>query len=224
MPTHEREITEAVDLCLADGRLNSDAVGWSRQPLHRTNLRGWGRTKRWEYWCVTTPTHLLAMVVSNIDLIGLYGVYFLDYATGREVNVSRVTPLGRGVRLPESLEDDSSVRVGGKVRVEITTTARNVRLQAACPTKDGPLAADITVEMPAGHETLSVVVPWDERRFQYTSKHTARPASTPPGRPGGRAPSAGRPTSSATTPGVSSTTAGGAGPTTSPGTGAPPRA
>lgn len=28
-----------------------------------------------------------------------------------------------------------------------------------------------------GHETLSVVVPWSRRQFQYTSKHTARPAS-----------------------------------------------
>lgn len=39
------------------------------------------------------------------------------------------------------------------------------------------MEVDLLVAMPAGHETLSVVVPWDERRFQYTSKHTARPAS-----------------------------------------------
>uniref|UniRef100_UPI0038CF9D30 DUF2804 family protein n=1 Tax=Streptomyces atratus TaxID=1893 RepID=UPI0038CF9D30 len=36
---------------------------------------------------------------------------------------------------------------------------------------------DLFATLPAGHETLSVVVPWSERRFQYTSKHTARPAS-----------------------------------------------
>lgn len=61
MATHEHEITEPVDLCLPDGSLNPAAVGWSRKPLHRANLRGWGRTKRWEYWCVTTPTHLVAL-------------------------------------------------------------------------------------------------------------------------------------------------------------------
>ncbi len=48
----EREITEPVDLCLPDGRLNPDAVGWTRTPLHTTNLWGWGRAKRWEYWNV----------------------------------------------------------------------------------------------------------------------------------------------------------------------------
>ncbi|MFF2410631.1 DUF2804 domain-containing protein [Streptomyces sp. NPDC058092] len=46
MATHEREINEPVDLCLPDGRLNPAARGWSRKPLHRANLRRWGRTKR----------------------------------------------------------------------------------------------------------------------------------------------------------------------------------
>lgn len=51
MATHERELTEPVDLAAADGRsLNPAARGWSRRPLHRANLRGgWGRTKRWDY-------------------------------------------------------------------------------------------------------------------------------------------------------------------------------
>ncbi|GAA3097385.1 DUF2804 family protein [Nonomuraea salmonea] len=55
MVTHEREITAAVDLCLPDGRLDPRAVGWTRRPLHRANLRGWGRTKRWEYWGWSPP-------------------------------------------------------------------------------------------------------------------------------------------------------------------------
>ena len=41
MATKEREINEPVDLAAPDGRrLNPDAVGWSRRPLHRANLRG----------------------------------------------------------------------------------------------------------------------------------------------------------------------------------------
>jgi len=35
------EITEAVDLCLPDGRLNPAAVGWTRRPLHLDGLTGW---------------------------------------------------------------------------------------------------------------------------------------------------------------------------------------
>ncbi|WP_326821068.1 DUF2804 domain-containing protein [Streptosporangium sp. NBC_01756] len=172
--THEREITAPTDLCTPDGRLNPAAVGWSRTPLHRCNLRGWGRTKRWEYWCVTTPTHLIAITVSDIDYLGLNSVYFLEYG-GRELARTSMIPLARGVRLPQSL-GDGDVTVRGAVTVGIRQEESGTRLTARCATPDGPLEADLLVALPPGHETLSVVVPWSGRRFQYTSKHTARPA------------------------------------------------
>lgn len=182
MVSSEREITEPVALCRADGRLNPAAVGWSRRPLHRCNLRGWGRTKRWEYWCVTTPTHLVAITVSDLDYLAVNGVYFLEYG-GLEVERTSLAPLGRGVRLPESLGDGDVVigpprPTGGRVRIELRREGTGTRLRARCVTPDRlPLEVDLLVGLPAGHETLSVVVPWSDRRFQYTSKHTARPAS-----------------------------------------------
>ncbi|WP_406394131.1 DUF2804 domain-containing protein [Streptomyces sp. NBC_00887] len=188
MATHEHEITEPVDLCLPDGKLNPAAVGWSRQPLHRANLRGWGRTKRWEYWCVTTPTHLVALTVSDLDFLALNAVYVLEYGPrGREFECSSIVPAGRGVHLPDTVagapgSEDVVVGParpsGGKVRIEIRDENAGTRLRARCLTRDRlPLEADILVSRPAGHESLSVVVPWSEQRFQYTSKHTALPAT-----------------------------------------------
>ncbi|OKJ29573.1 DUF2804 domain-containing protein [Streptomyces sp. CB01580] len=190
MATHEHEITEPVDLCLSDGRLNPSARGWSRRPLHRSNLRGWGRTKRWEYWCVTTPTHLVALTVSDLDFLALNTVYVLEYGPGgREFERTAITPGGRGVRLPETIAGapgSPAVVVGpprptgGKVRIEIGEEDGGTRLRARCLTPSSPkrtVEVDLFAALPVGHETLSVVVPWDERRFQYTSKHTARPAS-----------------------------------------------
>ncbi len=40
------EIVEPVDMCLADGRINPAAVGFSRHPVHVSNLRDWGRNTR----------------------------------------------------------------------------------------------------------------------------------------------------------------------------------
>ncbi|MFF9509282.1 DUF2804 domain-containing protein [Streptomyces sp. NPDC014724] len=202
MATREHEITEPVDLCLPDGRLNPAARGWSRQPLHRANLRGWGRTKRWEYWCVTTPTHLVALTVSDLDFLALNTVYVLEYGPkGREFERTSIVPGGRGVRLPEVIAGtvgSPAVVVGpqrptgGKVRIEIRGEDGGTRLRARCLTPRSPQGArgtregeeavetvevDLFASLPVGHETLSVVVPWSGRRFQYTSKHTARPAS-----------------------------------------------
>ncbi|MFE3899633.1 DUF2804 domain-containing protein [Streptomyces sp. NPDC059153] len=199
MATHEREITQPVDLCLPDGRLNPAARGWSRQPMHRANIRGWGRTKRWEYWCVTTPTHLVALTVSDLDFLALHTVYVLEYgAGGRDFECTAIVPGGRGVHLPETIAGASGSPAvvvgprrptGGKVRIEIREENGGTRLRARCLTPSSPketsgtrgtretVEVDLFAALPAGHETLSVVVPWSERRFQYTSKHTARPAS-----------------------------------------------
>ncbi len=193
MTTREPEITSAIDLCGSDGRLNPAAAGWSRTPLHRANLRGWGRTKRWEYWCVTSPTHLVSVTVSDLDFMALNSVYVLEYAgEGRpavEFERTALVPFGRGVSLPEGIAGSggphgADVTVGpdkpGKrqVRVSLTHEPGGTRLRARAVSPDGlPVELDVFAALPEGHETLSVVVPWNAERFQFTSKHTARPAS-----------------------------------------------
>lgn len=188
MATHEREIVDPVDLCHPDGSLDPAAVGWSRTPLHRANLRGWGRTKRWEHWCVTTPTHLIAMTVSDLDFLALNSVYLLEFGpSGREFERAAIVPFGRGVRLPDRVAGSPGAPdvvvgparpTGGKVRIEIRDEAGGVRLRGRCLTPDRlPVDIDLLVARPPGHESLSVVVPWDARRFQYTSKQTALPAT-----------------------------------------------
>jgi hypothetical protein len=177
--THEREITEPVDLCLPGGRLDPDAVGWTRRPLHRANLRGWGRTKRWEYWGIVTPTHVVGVTISSLDYAGVHGLYVLDRATGVETARDVVVPLARQVSLPERSGSGSAwarsstldVRIdnlpdadGHGASTRLRAEARGVRL-------------DLTMPVPDGHESLGVVVPWSDRLFQYTVKDLARPVS-----------------------------------------------
>lgn len=70
----EREITAPVDL--AHGRrLNPAAVGWTRVPLHRTAIGGWGRTKRWEYWGIVTDRFVVGLTVAGLDYLALAGIY-----------------------------------------------------------------------------------------------------------------------------------------------------
>src|SRR5438034_712492 len=83
-----------VALCRPDGRLDPAAVGWSRRPLHRCNLRGrWPRKKRWDFWGITTDTHFLAVTYGAADYLGTVAVAFLDYAVGRRVEHMRLVPL-----------------------------------------------------------------------------------------------------------------------------------
>ncbi|MFF3066174.1 DUF2804 domain-containing protein [Oerskovia sp. NPDC057915] len=171
MTTHEREITSPVDLCLPDGRLNPDAVGWTRTPLHRANLRGWGRTKRWEYWGVMTPTHVVGIVASSIDYAGVHGLYVLDRATGEETVTDVVVPLARGAILPERSGVGRVEARARELAIVIEQSPETTRIRAA----SHDVRLDLTVPLPAGHESLGVVVPWSDRLFQYTVKDVARP-------------------------------------------------
>lgn len=172
--THEREITEPVELCLPDGRLDPDAVGWTRRPLHRANLRGWGRVKRWEYWGIVTPRHLIGLVASSIDYAGVHGVWVLDRETGEEFAKDAVVPFARGAVFPDrSGVGEASVR-GGGVAVGVRQSPSGSRVRALAP---GVVDLDVEVPLPEGHESLGVVIPWGPRRFQYTVKDVGRPVA-----------------------------------------------
>lgn len=168
-----REITRPVDLCDGRGRLDPAAVGWTRTPLHRPNLRGWGRTKRWEYWGLATPTHFAGLTISSLDYAGVESAYVLDRATGEETVAEVTVPLARGVLLARSSGVGRSAAVSNRLVISFDEVPGGTRLRAA--TED--LSLDVVAERPAGHESLGVVVPWNDRLFQYTVKDVARPLS-----------------------------------------------
>ena len=173
----EREITHPVTLCRADGTLNPQAVGWSRVPLHDCTLNGWGRNKRWDYWCVTADTHVLAITYSSIDFVAILNVWFLDLETLDASTIEMATPASVGVKLPDSVGGDMSFR-GPGLTMAITEEPEGTRLVARGRARGGDrIEVDVVVALPDGHETLSVVIPWSQRRFQFTSKHNTRPAS-----------------------------------------------
>jgi len=174
----EREITQPVDLCAADGRLQPAAVGWSRTPLHRCNLRGARlRRKRWDYWCVTSSTHLLSVTYADLGYVGLASAWFLEYETGRLVERNASVPLARGFAQPERVGGEAIRFRGRGLDLAFTEAPDATRLEVAFDARGVPVVADVRVAKPPGHETLSVVVPWSATRFQYTSKHNTRPAT-----------------------------------------------
>lgn len=178
--THEREITTLVDLATPDGRTLADAArGWSRTPLHRANLRGgWGRTKRWDYWAILAGDLVVSTVYADVDYVGLADVWWVDLSSGRTGGHGIVAPGAAGIHLPDRPGTEPlHVRRKG-FALEISDGADGATIfEAEWREADGtPGRLDAVVDLPPGHESVNVVIPWDARRFQYTSKHTGRPA------------------------------------------------
>lgn len=176
--TQERELTTPVDLCLPNGRLNPAAVGWSRFPLHRCNLRGrWPRKKHWNYWAITTESHLFSATISHLDYAGLVFVYFADFVSGEFLETTRLLPLGRGCQMGDVVAAAARFNSPG-LRVIMQQVDDGVDLAVDVADFQGrPLSAKFAITIPPQHETLNVVVPWNARTFQFTSKQNCLPAT-----------------------------------------------
>ncbi len=176
--TREREITCEVDLCLPDGTLNRDAIGFSRHPLQRCNLQGsWGRKKRWDYWCVTSPEVALALTYADLDYVGLVSASCLELATGRFLERAVLVPLGRGLTQPETVGGGDIHYEGAGLRLTIHEGDGHTELGVTFQKLGGQrLHAEVMITRPKGHETLNVVVPFSDTRFQFTSKQNTLPA------------------------------------------------
>jgi hypothetical protein len=167
-----------VDLCDATGALNEDAKGWSRRPLHSANLRGhWGRNKRWDYWAILGDGFVAAITYANVDYLGIAEVWWADLRTGEEGGRAISTPLGRGIRLPD-LPGTSPLRFDRQpLRLDLSDDETATYLKASWTDRSGERGAlNAVVAKSSEIDSLNVVIPWDTNRFQYTSKHQARPA------------------------------------------------
>ena len=179
----EREITTPVAQCDAGGRLAAAARGWSRTPMLRANLsRAWGRKKRWDYWCVITDEIVVSVVYADVDYAGLANVWVMEHASGEQATAGVIVPLAHGFALPEVVCSGRVELRRKAIHLSIEEQPLHTRLAVSALQVDpgfggGTVEVDLVVDKPAGHESLNVMVPWSDRRFQFTSKHNTRPAS-----------------------------------------------
>lgn len=171
----ERSLAGPVSLITPEGRLNAEAVGWAAQPVVDTSGlgRGRGRNKRWEYWNVTTPTHILALTVSHIDYACVHEVWVFDRATEQTRGRAATVVPARGAELASVLERGPSRARAKGLSIDIDEMPGGTRLRA----RFEGVSFDVLAELPERHERLALVVPWSETRFQYTVKDVARPAN-----------------------------------------------
>lgn len=180
MTTHEREITEPIALAINSGRrLNPAARGWSRHLLQTANQRGhWGRKKRWDYWSIQAGDLLLSGVVANLDFMGTADVWWRDLSTNATGGRGCSAIGGRRFVLPDVAGSEPIEVESKNFRCAIHDDEKgNTSIEASWTEPSGaPGKLSALIEMPPGHETLNVVIPWSDSLYQFTSKHQARPA------------------------------------------------
>lgn len=167
----EHPLDHTILTTLPDGTLNPNAVGWARQPIQISNLRGHAlRKKRWNYWALITPECLFSVTLSNIDYMGLAFVYFLDFETKRFYEKTAMSLFGKGCDLPETVEGPIEFN-SPEMKLAMDDRGQAISIFTECPDFGGQkLEAHLSIERPAGLESLNIMIPWSHNRYHYTSK------------------------------------------------------
>ncbi|WP_096272021.1 DUF2804 domain-containing protein [Paucisalibacillus globulus] len=174
------EITSLTKLSLQSGLLNEESIGWARKPYIISNVKGsFLRKKKWNYWCVTTPEVLFSATISHIDYAAVMFVYILDLKTLQFHEKTTLVPLGKKITMPEGVQESVSYESKG-MTIRFKDSGQVTTITVHCPNFSGDgqsLEADLVLTRPEDYESLNVVVPWSNKRYQFTSKQPAIPAT-----------------------------------------------
>jgi hypothetical protein len=173
----EREQLEPIAIASPDGRLNRAAIGWARRPLFDPHLpRSASRVHAFDYWCVINRSCALTVLLADVRFAGVALLSFQDLAARRPVERVHVRPFGLPCAMPPTPHGEMAVRALG-FELSLRPSGRDLHIEGHARTLLGArITVDVVIARPEGHETINVLVPWDDERFHLTSKQQALPA------------------------------------------------
>lgn len=181
----QREINQPSPLLDPQG--NVVQAGWSRQPVWDCNLENARfyrfrpfqrfRIKRWDYYGLTTPTHFFSATLADLGYAGQAFIYLMDLNTGEYHEETLTIPLARGILLPRNSTEGTSHLNDGKHRLEFSIGNDHRKLSVRWPNFQGKeLSAELIMQLPQDHESMTIVIPIGNRRFYYNRKVNCMPA------------------------------------------------
>lgn len=163
-------------LCDSKGRLLADAVGCSSRPLVDCALHGhYGRRKRWNNWCITSPEWMLTLTLADLDYLGYGAACFLDLQTGQTISHTQLRPFGLGCRLPDQPLSSHAFN-HSRLQLQVDEHPGRLRLTAAVPDIGGqPLQVALDIQRPAHLQSMNLVAPLQRGGFHATSRQLGLP-------------------------------------------------
>lgn len=186
MKRKQVEILEPGNLLSPLGNLAQ--IGWGRQPYLDCNLDDlhfypikslqFLRVKRWDYYAVFTPRMFFSATIADLGYAGNIFVYLLDYDKNLFHEEGLVIPLGRGVILPRNSTSGTTKFKNNNASLcfEANGESRSISIDWPAFHEARGISAEIMFSCPASHESMSIVIPFSEKRFYYNRKINCMPA------------------------------------------------
>lgn len=168
----------AIPLCSDQGQLNPQAIGWSPRPLVDCAIPGhYGRRKRWNHWCITTPDWMLSLTQADLDYLGYAAAYFLDLQSGQACSFSQFRLFGFGSHLPDHPQQSHEFN-HPRLQLRVAEHTGRTRITVNAPDIGGQaLHVALDIQRPAHLDSVNLVVPLGPRSFHATSRQLGLPCN-----------------------------------------------
>ncbi len=150
--------------------LNKDALGWARHPLQRCNFKNDLRKKRWNHWVITNDDYFLLLATINTGMLKCMTFYFYDCREGREYDFSKKFLTYEDFDYGNDVYTDVLVKKGSFF-IEEKNTDEKVNITGMAKEAD----FNFEIDMKREKESMNIIVPWNENKFQFTSKQNCLP-------------------------------------------------
>jgi hypothetical protein len=174
-PAHSASLTQ---LCDSRGQLNPDAIGASAGAMINCAIPGrYGRRKRWNHWCITTPNWSMVIAQADFDYIGYASVHFVDLLSGQAAMFDQYRLFARDCHLPDQpLQSHEFNHANLQLRVSEQDGRTGLSINAADAT-GLPLQAVLDFQRPAHLHGANLVVPIDQHNFHAASRQLGLPCT-----------------------------------------------
>jgi hypothetical protein len=183
----QNEITQGGPLLDENGNLTQ--IGWSRQPLLDCNLEKVNfysalkkpfqrfRVKRWDYYAVFTPKRFFSATIADLGYAGNIFVYTLDFESNQLYEEGLIIPLGKGIQMPRNSTEGDTIFDSKKAQIlfQVQMGKRTVCVEWDSYNNGKGIHADLNFYCPQEHESMTIVIPIEEKRFYYNRKINCMP-------------------------------------------------
>ncbi|MGK2740838.1 DUF2804 domain-containing protein [Tepidicaulis sp. LMO-SS28] len=159
-------------------------AGWAREES-KTYARAaikapWHRIKEWDYYCVVTDRHALALTIADNSYMGFLSASWLDFETKRDLTDNAIPLLTRGrLGLPESADAGDVAATHNGFSLSFSHEAGGRRLKVSAPGFAGGKGLEGEVflrQPPMDRMVIATPFPKAPRAFYYNQKINCMPA------------------------------------------------
>lgn len=168
---------------LLDSRGRLVEPGWAKSEIRQYDRSAIAahplRIKEWDYYCVLTPDHGIALTVADNGYLGFLGISWMDFRQRKAGNGGAVIPWPMGrMAMPESADSGDIVQSRDGLSLAFRHEAGGRRLTIDAPRFRGGLSGELWLDQPP-MDRMVIATPFAgaPKAFYYNQKINCLAAS-----------------------------------------------